>query len=75
MRVKMLSIAGAMMALSLLAGGAQAAAVSGATGAVSAEAAHSMKIVQEARCWRRCWWHHHHRHCRWWCGHRHHRHW
>ncbi|HKZ95822.1 MAG TPA: hypothetical protein VJ045_02440 [Hyphomicrobiaceae bacterium] len=79
MRCKTLSIAGAVLALCVVAGSAQAAPTSSATGSAVAEIARSSGLVDEVhrrcRLKRVCWWHHGHLRCRWkWVCRRHHHH-
>ncbi len=51
------------MALGMLSLSAQAASLGSAAEGVRANAAEN-SMVQEARWYRRCWWHRGHRHCR-----------
>lgn len=76
-KVVTLPLAGAAMALLMLAAPAQATPASQALGkplVASGELAKNVDVVYHRRWhrrhWRhhhrRCWWHHGHRHCRWW---------
>jgi hypothetical protein len=62
-----LSLIAGVIALGLSAASGQAAITAGAGNHV-AQAAHASSIVSKAgvRLHRRCWWHHHRRHCRYW---------
>jgi hypothetical protein len=68
-RTLVLSFAGALAATVLTFSVANASPVGGSMESLRATAA-SQGVVEQARCWRRCWWHNGHRHCRrhcrWW---------
>lgn len=65
-RVIPLALIGSALFMCMGAGSGQAAALPGAGTSLSASA-HASTLLTPAR-WRhhRCWWRHHHRHCRYW---------
>ncbi len=64
-----LAFAGSMLALAFTIPASAAPATSGLGKSQVAPGVTSQ--VEQARCWRRCWWHRGHKHCRWVCR-RHH---
>ena len=61
MALKSLGVGGLLLALGAFAIPAQAAPISGANGVTAG----LQTSAAEKASYRRCWWHHGHRHCRW----------
>jgi hypothetical protein len=65
-RKLLLSLAGAAAAAFMICSTAQAAPATGSLDALKALGTERSQ-VEQARCWRRCWRHRGHWHCRRWC--------
>jgi len=62
----LLSAAGAAAAMFIAVGAAQAAPATGSLDSLKLLGS-DQSTVEKARCWRRCWRHRGHWHCRRWC--------
>jgi len=74
-RALTLTAAALSLAIGLSMSSVTASAMGAGNLAVLKGAAADNGVVEKAGCWRRCWWHHGHRHCRWVCRHHRWRHW
>jgi hypothetical protein len=69
-RKLLLSLAGAAAGACMLYGTAQGAPASGSALDALKTLGSDQSTVEKARCWRRCWRHRGHWHCRRWCNRR-----